>query len=244
MDNLNERPKLDLKYLLENNILKKGTAYGNTYADTVNADNLPNLQSLNDIYYLIIEKIEFSVGTYLGGSINGINLYYRNIISNEILTCENQVGHHHLTTEKHIFELDFNDYITSFQVVYGDDDVMRNVMILTKRGKFFTVPFKNKRERNYYGITKKEIIPESKNVLVTLFYGVGGHVHNIGCYYLDEKFYLKIQTIYKLMNFHYFKKIYKGKSLETILDDVEKFNDNKNEDEKVIIDDGKCLSTI
>lgn len=239
MENTNEKPKLDLKYLLENNILKKGKAFGNKYRDTVETDNLPNLQNLNDIYYLIIEKIEFSIGTYLGGSINGINLFYKNIFSNEVLSCQNQIGHHHLSTKKHVFELDFNDYITSFIVVYGKDDVMRNVKIRTKRGKFLTVPFERKKENTYHQISEEEIIAEKDSVLVTLFYGVGGHVHNIGCHYLEEKFYRKIHTIYKLMNFHYFKKLYKGKTLQDILELIGKSIEGKSENEKVAFDDRK-----
>lgn len=238
MENIKEISKLDLKYLIENNIVKKGRVYGNNYSDTVNTDNLPNLQNLNDIYYLIIEKIEFSVGTYLGGSINGIDLYYKNLISNEVLNCKNQTGHHHLTNEKHVFKLDFNDYITSFVAVYGDDDIMRNVKIRTKKGKYFTVPFNSKMEKTYNGISDEQIIPCGDNVLVTLFYGVGGHVHNIGCYYLEENFYMKIQTIYKLMNFHYFKKLYKGKELSDILEEVERLNQKKSQNEKIEIDDG------
>jgi len=33
---------------------------------------------------------------------------------------------------KHLFDLDYNDYITSFIVIYGINDVMRNVEIETK----------------------------------------------------------------------------------------------------------------
>jgi len=237
MEKSNETQKLDLKYLVESKILKKGQAVGNIYNDTKITDNLPNLQNLNDIYFLIIEKIVFSVGTYLGGSINGIDLYYNNILSNEHLTCNNQVGRHHLLDKKQTFELEMNDFITSFIVVYGDDDVMRNVKITTKKGKKFTIPYHSKVERSR-SISEREIIPEGKNVLVTLFYGVGGHIHNVGCYYLEEKFYKKIQTISKLKNFHYLKNKYNKKSLEEILVDIQQKNNNRIDGQKIEIDDG------
>ncbi len=225
--------KLDLKYLFENNKLKKTKGFGQTYGDTVIQDSLPKLQDLNDIYFLIIEKIEFSVGTYCGGSINGINLHYRNLLSNEVLTCTNTVGSHHLINNKHIFDLDYNDYITSFIVIYGIYDVMRNVEIRTKKGKKFTLPF-----NNHKNTERKEIVPVGTNVIVSLFYGVGGHIHNIGCYHLDEKIYMKILTIYKLVNFHYLKKLFKNKNLDDMIEHVKGVNEKKNKNERVDINDG------
>ena len=68
-------------------------------------------------------------------------------------------------------------------------------------------------------------------MLVTLFYGVGGHVHNIGCYYLKEKFY-------NLMNIHFVKKFYKGKTLIAVLKHVEKSNQVKSMNQKSLIEHG------
>lgn len=41
---------------------------------------------------------------------------------------------------------------------------------------------------------------------------------------MEETFYKKIITIYKLLNIHSLKKIYKGKSFEMIFQDFHKLN--------------------
>lgn len=219
--------KYQLKYLLDNDILKKSKAFGNTYGDTTISDCISRLNEINDIYFFVIEKIEFSIGTYLNGSINGMNVVYRSLLSDKVFKCENTTGHHHLTSDKKVFYLDHNDYITSFVVVYGRGDIMRNIRIKTKNNKTFTVKFEEKASYSYDGIAEEEIIPahenlEKKNMLASFFYGVGGHIHKIGCYYLEEKFYLKILAIYKLANFRIFKKNFGGKDYEAILSEVEK----------------------
>ena len=232
---------VDLQYLIKNKITKLNEI-GNLYKDTVYENSLNILVSSNDFHSLIIKKLIFITGSYHGCSINGINVIYKNSVTKKLYETSNKVGNHHLLNDQIVFEVDDGDYINSFKVIYGIYDVVRGVNITTNKNKNLSTY--NFREYDFFDVIETELIKnkDEKNILVGLIYGVGGHVHNIGGYSIDEKTYKNILVdgfmIYKMIE----KKYSNKNSYDEILEDVKTNNLSKNVSLK--IDEGMIIKKL
>ena len=225
MDN-NPKKNKDLNYLLEENIIQKSKTFGNNYNDTIPSFYIEEMDIEKDIYFLSIEKIIFLIGINENNkSLIGIDIHYNNILTNKKYICKSKYIEENLIKEKYEFNLEENDYIKSFTIIYGRYYIIRSIKIKTKNGNNFTLPdfivSKSIKPDIYHAIN--EVNPDIKNnAIVNLFYGSGIIIHNIGCEYINENFYKKIMRVRYFMNIKAFKKKYKNYELKNIIDTIKK----------------------
>lgn len=127
--------------------------------------------------------------------------------------------------EKFIFKMAENDYIISFKIIYGRYYIIRSIKMKTKKGINFSLPEFTERKSikpDIY-LAVDEINPNiNNNVIVNLFYGSGNIIHNIGCEYINEKFYRKILRVKNFINMKGYKKLYKNYNFEEVCQIVNK----------------------
>lgn len=237
-----------LKYLLNEKIIEKSQSYGNDYNDTLPSIEITNMDMNDDIYYLYIEKLIFFVfkeKENINRSLKSIEIHYKNLLTNKRYICKNEKNteDEDRITEKYEFVLNDNDYITSFRIIYGRYYVIRSIKIKTKNEKKFDLPDfierKSIKPDIYY--SSNEINPDIReNIIINIFYGSGKTIHNIGCEYINQKFYRKILRIKYFMNLKAFKKIYKNMSFDEINSSIQKYL-NGEDDVNIEYNEGKII---
>jgi len=238
----------DLNHLLKENIIKKSKSFGNNYNDTIPSLHIENMDITNDIYFLNIEKIIFSIGkNEENKSLNGIDIHYRNILTNKKFICVNKINgvtvneeNNNQIKEKYEFCVDPNDYIVSFNIIYGRYYIIRSIKLKTKNGIVFNLPeftIRKSIKPDIY-MALDEINPDINNYnIVNIFYGRGNIIHNIGCEYICENYYKKILRVKNFMNIKAIKKLYRNQTLNEV-NGIIKENLNNKSDLNISYDEG------
>jgi hypothetical protein len=163
-------------------ISKKGLVesfcYGNKFKDTIKFDDIADSKLFtNSLLNCTITKITIWESSWLKGSINGIQLSFKDRSNNNEFKMPGRYGKDNMRKEVH-FPLEEGEVIK--KVIIRLENIITGI-------KFYT---SNKRILQAGGEVGREVtfdFGRKSSFMIGTFGGYGGHLHNIGFYTVDTK---------------------------------------------------------
>ena len=159
--------------------IQKSARIGRIHQDTNFFDDIKFLKTNGvDIRNTKINKIKFWYGTLVpSGVCNGIQITFTDLVTNKQYVTGERKGSHQLVGSK-VYEFSDNEYLST-SIMIGSGAVVDGIEFQTLSGRKIHVGGK--------GGDKKVINLPKDSVILGTFGGFGGHLHNVGIYYMNNK---------------------------------------------------------